>query len=433
MEKLIELSKSVSDRAEVYWLRQNANNVSFKNAKLHDIDGRFQSGASLRIIKNGRIGFACTRNLLNREEFLRNAVSSLQGGAEADYEFPLTVKIHGLNTYNPSLEKTANTALVDECARVSELLKSKTSGEIVADAVTTISEVRIINTSGTDISYKSTAYYMVAGAIFPGSASGILRFFTSKAFEPMPDSMINEIIYLYNSASKAVTPESGPMKTLFMPNSNGVLVSRILSGLSGKSIYEKISPIAGKTGQKIWSEKITLYDDPLNDKYPLARAFDDEGVACRYLPFVEKGILKNFYYDLNYAGKLKAEPNGHGYKWGGDTITSRPMPGIAQLCIGTGNKTFAELVRIIDRGIILEGALGGHSGNIPNGDYSVAVSPALYVENGEIIGRVKDAMVAGNIYRTLKNVIDIGDTAFALGSNIVPPILCDEVSVVTKR
>ena len=106
--------------------------------------------------------------------------------------------------------------------------------------------------------------------------------------------------------------------------------------------------------------------------------------------------------------------------------------------IKPGKKSFSELVKSIDKGIIIEGALGAHSGNIPNGDYSVGVNPGLYVENGEIIGRVKDVMIAGNIYETLKYVIDIGDTLhpsfIGLGdyNAWVPAILFDNISVATK-
>ncbi len=64
----------------------------------------------------------------------------------------------------------------------------------------------------------------------------------------------------------------------------------------------------------------------------------------------------------------------------------------------------------MDRGLILEGVLGAHSGNIPNGDYSVGVSTGLYVEGGEIRGRVTDTMVTGNVYETLSNVVAVGDT-----------------------
>ena len=56
------------------------------------------------------------------------------------------------------------------------------------------------------------------------------------------------------------------------------------------------------------------------------------------------------------------------------------------------------------------------------------------MENGEIMGRVKDAMVAGNIYETLKNVVDVGDKLYPSSDGAwVPLILCDDVSVATKN
>ena len=87
---------------------------------------------------------------------------------------------------------------------------------------------------------------------------------------------------------------------------------------------------------------------------------------------------------------------------------------------------------MMDRGIILEDCLGAHSGNIPHGDYSVGASPGLYVENGEILGQIKDVMVAGNVYDTLKNVVAIGDTPERVMMGRMPAILCDDVSVACR-
>lgn len=227
------------------------------------------------------------------------------------------------------------------------------------------------------------------------------------------------------------------MKVLFMPDSMITLLWRITSGLSGRSIYEKISPIAGKLGQKIFSQKLTIIDDPLNDNYPLARSFDDEGVACNQLTLIDQGVLKSFYYDIKYAQKLGVTSTGHGYRsgpWGGDPLTTKPGPFLPHLFIKQGGAKLAKLISLMDRGIIVEGALGAHSGNIPNGDYSIGVSPGLYVENGEIVGQVKDAMVTGNIYETLTNVMELGDTLYpSFGGAWVPPLLCEGVSVTTKN
>jgi len=437
MEKLLEMARKACDQVEIYSTDYTYTPVSFENAKLHDIDSAFQSGLSLRVIKNGKQGFAYTRNLINRQEFLQNAIDSLTGGVEASFDFPRTKEIPDLNTYDASLENLTGTQLVEECDRVSDILKSRTDAELSSTSFKHIESIRILNSRGTDISQRATLSGLYINAIFPGSGSGIYRYFMSKKFEPMPDSYLDEMIDRYTMAKNIIEPAGGKMKVIFMPNSMLALTWRLSSGLDSKSVYEKTSPIADKLGQKIFSEKLTVLDDAADTHYPGARAFDDEGVACKPLITVDKGVLKSFFYDLNYAGKLKAKSTGHGYKttqWGGDAITLKPIPKMAHMRIAPGDKSFEQLVKSIDRGVIIEGALGPHSGNIPNGDYSIGVSPGLYVENGEIVGRVKDAMIAGNIYETLKNVADVGDTLYPTFSGAwVPPIMFDNISVSTKK
>ena len=217
-----------------------------------------------------------------------------------------------------------------------------------------------------------------------------------------------------------------------MPHSIYTLAWRIKSGANAKSVYENVSPIAEKVGEQIFDPKLTLVSDPLNDKHPDARAFDDEGTPCSTFPLVKNGVLLSFYYDLSYAKKMNVASTGHGFKLGGDVFSLLPNPVLTHLTIKPGDTSFADLVKSMDKGLIVEGALGAHSGNIPNGDYSIGADPALYVENGEIVGRAKDVMVAGNIYDTLKHVVAIEDTLHLGGGGWFPAILCDNVSVSAK-
>lgn len=244
------------------------------------------------------------------------------------------------------------------------------------------------------------------------------------------------MIDLYNISHKIIDPKAGKMKVLFMPSSMYALIWRLSSGTSGMSIYEKVSPISGKIGEKILDDKFTLLDDPLDDKLTGARSFDDEGVACQPLTLFENGVLRNFYFDLYYGKKLNQSSTGNGFRttqWGGDYISTRPSPSLQFLTIKPGKISLTDMIRSIDRGIILDGVMGAHSGNIPNGDYSVGVKPALYVENGEIIGRVKDAMVAGNVYETLSNIVSIENKVHECWGGSFPAILSENVSVATKK
>ena len=67
MEKLLETARKVSDKAEVYSADSWGDSVSFEDAHLKDVQSSMQSGICLRIIKNNTLGFAYTKNLVNRE------------------------------------------------------------------------------------------------------------------------------------------------------------------------------------------------------------------------------------------------------------------------------------------------------------------------------------------------------------------------------
>ena len=125
MEQILELASKVSDKAEVYSLEYRTDGVSFENARFKDIDSRIQSGISLRIIKDGKQGFAYTKNPVRKEDLIRNALDSLKGGVEGSFDFPLTNNLPALNTYDPAIETISNTGMVEECERVYRTLTEK--------------------------------------------------------------------------------------------------------------------------------------------------------------------------------------------------------------------------------------------------------------------------------------------------------------------
>jgi PmbA protein len=435
MEELMELAKKVSEEVEIYSVDEKNDLVLFENSKLKNIESKIQTGLSLRIINDGKLGFAYTKDLVDREELLQNALDSIAGGIKADFNFPGSFDFAELKSFDKSIESLSNNDIVSECKRVNEILKSKTEGQINLYAERNIHKVRIINSNGLDRNFKSSIYSFEPEILYPASYSAIGRVIIDKKFRKAPDEYLDFLLDIYNQSLKEVNPEKGRMKALFLPEVMYVIIWRVLSATNGKSIYQKESPLSSKIGERIFSEKITIYDDPLNDEMPDARGFDDEGVPCKYFPIIENGVLKNFFYDLYYAKKMNTKSTGHGYKsgmWGGETISMKPTPSLDHLYMRCGDKSFDELISYIDRGIIVGGALGAHSGNIPNGDFSIGLSPGIYIENGEIIGRVKDAMIAGNIYETMKNVIDIEDTIHHAFTGMFPAMLFDDVSVATK-
>ncbi|MGB9857758.1 MAG: TldD/PmbA family protein [Dictyoglomaceae bacterium] len=435
IEKLVEIGKKYADEVEVYQVNNFSSDISFENGVLKDIESSIQSGISLRIIKDGKLGFSYTKNLLDPEEFVKNAVESLKGDIKVEFSLPTKNNLKTLSTYDPEIENLTNTKMVEEGQRVSDILSQATNTQINVGMVKSISEIRIINSHGVDYSTKYSFYMCYAAAMYSGSYASITRAVVDKKFKEFSKEDLDYITFLYNSSRKEVKPKGGRLKVIFLPNTMYVLIWRLNYATNGKNVYERTSPLIDKIGSQIFDSAINIYDDPFDESLPGARPFDDEGVETKLLPIVEKGVLKNFYYDLYYGSKMKVESTGNGYRvsdWSGESIRVRPTPALEHLHIQPGDKDFYDLIKSMDQGIIVAGALGAHSGNIPNGDFSIGLSPGLYVENGEIVGHVKDAMVAGNIYEVMKNVIGIENRAYISNMGVFPSVLFDNVSVAVK-
>lgn len=430
MEKLMEIARKHADKVEIYADTRSSDEVSFENSRLKDIDSSMQSGVGLTLIKDGKLGFAYTRNLIDREALVQNALDAIKGGVEAGYDLPLTKDLPELATYDPAIEQLSPTGMVDECERVCAHFKDKTKGQFNVSSGRTVTTVRVINSAGTDVSSQESSYYTYAALYYPGSYSSISRINIAKKFEPVGDDDLNYILETYNASLTELKPESGRARVMFLPMTLYALVWRIKAGANGKSVYEKVSPLKDKLGKKVLSDKLTLTDQPQDDRWPGARSFDDEGTACTEFPLIDKGVLKSFYCDRFYAWKNKVEPTGHGFRSG---ATSRAVPEMEHLVIEPGDRSFADLLREMDTGIIVGGVLGAHSGNILHGDFSIGLAPALRVEGGEIIGHIKDAMVAGNIYETMQHVIAVGDTLYPAYMGKFPAVLFDNVSFATKK
>lgn len=435
MEKLLEKVHKYSDQAEVYAIDENRSKITFENAALKNIESSIQSGMSLRVIKGEKLGFAYTKNLIDRDALIRSAVASLKAGAQGPTGFPSTVEVHSLDTYDPAIASLTTMRLVEECRRICDRFNGRSKGQMNMEAGIITRRIRILNSQGTDLSSSISEYRVIPLILYPGTFSALSRIFLRKAFEETPEEFLDHLLNLFTVSEKEAKIKAKKMKVLFLPEAIYVLLWRLKSATSGRALYHNESPLAERIGEKILHEKLTVFDDPLNSRFPGARAFDDEGTSCRFLPLVEKGVLKNYYYDLFYANKLKEEPTGHGYKtdmWETETISIRPRPDLQHLVIEAGESTLSDMIASIDQGIIVGQALGAHSGNIANGDFSIGLSPGLYVKDGEVVGHVKDTMVSGNIYETLRNVISIENTLHHASCGRFPALLVDDVMVSTK-
>jgi PmbA protein len=140
-------------------------------------------------------------------------------------------------------------------------------------------------------------------------------------------------------------------------------------------------------------------------------------------------VLFDFLYDLQTAALAGKQSTGNGSRSRGGL----PSPSASAFTITPGDTAFDDMIKDIKEGLLVDFLMGASQGNILGGDFSGNVLLGYKIENGEIIGRVKDTMVSGNIYKALKDITAIGSEARWVGSSLfTPPIYLPGIAVSSK-
>ena len=224
---------------------------------------------------------------------------------------------------------------------------------------------------------------------------------------------------------------SKPMPVIFTPDGTAsAMVLPLMTAFNGKTVLEGASPIGSKLGQQVFDKRLSLWDDPTLPFRPGSRPCDDEGVPCRKMTLIDKGVVKHFLYDLQTAARAKTRSTGNGRRGTGGGL---PSPSPNAFVFNNGNTKFEDMVKDIKDGLVVESLMGAGQGNTLGGDFSGNVLLGFKIENGKIVGRVKDTMVSGNIYQLLKNITATGsDGKWVGGSLFMPSLYISNVSVASR-
>ncbi|MCK5212708.1 MAG: TldD/PmbA family protein, partial [Dehalococcoidia bacterium] len=233
-------------------------------------------------------------------------------------------------------------------------------------------------------------------------------------------------------ASRSATIATGSYPVLFTPLGVGAaLLGPLAVAFNGKNVVENASRLVGREGEEVFDARLSVRDDATLDWRPTSAPFDDEGTQCRRIDLIQKGVVGGFLYDLQTAAEAGVEGTGSGHR---GNARSQARPGMSAFVLEEGDTSYEEMLSGIEEGLVVEELIGANQGNLLAGDFGGNVLLGYKVEKGEIVGRVKDTMVAGNIMDVLKKVAAIGsDVRWVGGSLRTPSLLCDDVSVSAKR
>lgn len=432
IQKILAKAKKASQSAEVFMFTSEETPVVFEANRLKSLQSKESRSISLRIFKDGRIGFASSNKTDNLNGLVQAAVETAQFGAPANFNLPGPVDFPKVEVYDPAVERVSLEKMV---GLGEEMVSSLTAHmpEILCEAAimrNTIS-ISIANSSGLEANYSKSAFTIgIEGTVVHGSDMLFVGESESSC-HPLLDTsnILNIVKRQLDWAKTQARVTTGKLPVIFTPDGvASALIAPLIAAFNGKVVLEGASPLGNKIGQKLFDKKLNLYDDATIAFQPGSRPFDDEGVPSRRLPLIEAGVPQNFLYDLKTAALAHTQSTGHGGRGGG-----LPSPAPGAFVFNNGDVSPESMMADIKEGLFIEHVMGATQGNILGGDFSGNVLLGYKIENGRIAGRVKDTMVFGNVYQLLKDTAAIGNNGRWLGGKLFTPSLyCPSLSVASK-
>ncbi len=427
---LAAAKKRGAEQAEAFRVSNDEAPVKFEANRLKELNSRHTSGVALRVIVKGRIGFASSTRPGDAEGLAQAAVETAPFGPEAHFDFPGQAEPAAVDVYDPATEALATDKMIELGQSLIDAVR-KAQPEIQCDAQIrkTVGVETLANSNGGQFSYKASALSVgIYGTLIRGTDMLFVGDGDASCSPNVDAAQIERtIVEQLERAKTNAKARTAELPVLF--TSVGVadaLLPPLAMAFNGRLVHQGQSPLAGLLGEEKYDRRLSVHDDPMLAMRPASRPFDDEGVASRRLPLIEKGIVRTFLYDLQTAGLAKVAPTGSAHR----SAATQPSIGTSSVIFDTGDTTFEEMVRGIKEGIVVEELMGAGQGNVMGGDFSGNVILGYKIEGGEIVGRVKNTIVAGNVHEALRNIAAIGSEARWVGGTVyAPPLLIEHLAV----
>jgi len=223
---------------------------------------------------------------------------------------------------------------------------------------------------------------------------------------------------------------------IFAPEIARGLMGNLLSAADGDAIYRNASMFAGKLGEQVAGENITMIDDgtmvfdhTLADGSTIrvggfgTSPFDGDGLPTRRTVIIEKGILKNLMLNTYTARKLSMPSTGKASRG----LAGAPGIGGGNFFLEPGTETPEQIIAAIPNGLYVLQTMG-FGVNLVTGDYSQGAS-GLWIENGELAYPVEQITIAGNLKDMFRNVSAIGNDLEFRSSGAVPTVRIEGMTV----
>ena len=240
----------------------------------------------------------------------------------------------------------------------------------------------------------------------------------NKGFEFFTDEIVERVAKTAADVAihqlEAEDAPAGEFTVVISSEAGGTMIHEACGhALEADLVLKGGSVFAGKIGQKVAFEKVTVVDDGTLENYRGTMNFDDEGTPTERTVLIENGVLKGYMHSMLTAKKMGVKPTGNGRR---ESYEHIPIPRMRNTFIEAGDTDPEEIISSVDKGILVV-KMGGGQVDIVSGDFTFGVPKSYLIENGKITKKLRGASLVGNGAEVLMNIDMVGnDLGFAVGT-----------------
>jgi len=430
---ILKQLQTQAEQVEVVKIQSESTTVEYEANLLKSSKVEQTQGVAVRVVRKGRLGFAASSDEHALDRLVANALESAAYGDKIPLEFPAPVPPPAVKTYDPKIAEFPIPRLVEIGQEILDiLLPIEPEARINIALNRGVNQFSLRNQAGAEIAFQRSplSISIELSSVKEDDILILYDMLGTTIWEENYIGFVHRLADKLKLSKKLTRVHSGHMPVLFSPSGGLVLGLPLMVGLDGKNVFTGISPLIGKLGSELFDSKLTLVDDGTLDGKFGSAPYDDEGVAHRRNALIERGVLKGFYYDLKTALQSGTESTGNAARG----LFNPPSPSVTNLVVEPDQTPLAEIIGGIENGVLVEDVLGLGQGNILSGAFSNPLGLAFKIEKGEIVGRVKNASIAGNVYDLLKDVAAISrETQWVFNNLSMPYMLLSDMNVVAKE
>ncbi len=156
MENVLREAKKIAEEAEVFMVSSEEMPVQFEANRLKHAQSKQTTSVALRIIKQGKIGYATATELSN-QNLVNMAVETAQFGMAARFELPSLTSYPQVEVFDPTVESISTQEMVKLGEELVTTIRSHTP-DIICHAWVTkdTTSLRLMNSRGGQANYKQT-------------------------------------------------------------------------------------------------------------------------------------------------------------------------------------------------------------------------------------------------------------------------------------